>query len=372
MPGSKTDSFTVTGSHTYAMEGTSTITVIINHEGQKTTVTTTATVKDKLGLLLLDPTGSKSLMVTGNGNVAVTGTCGALVVDWSADDAVFATGNAVVSAGDFDVTGGVATHGHPVLPSPVDHEAPTPDPLGLGLPSPLPPPPVGNTATVLHPGTYVGGLHFSGKDAVTLTAGVYVMESGGFRVDGQASVSGSGVVIVNTPSEHDDTISVSGKGAVSLSAPTSGPYKGVAVVQTSDASLGFSGQANVTIAGVFYVPNAPVSISGNAVITINPGASTASLPPIFAAMIAFDLHVSGNGSLIINADDPPSGGMAARSSSGAGGAAIQDLAIQALSGRSLTDPATLTDQAVMDAVAANLAANSDSLNWAIGLAKKKS
>ena len=234
-PGSKTDPFTVSGSHTYATEGTHTITAIIDHEGVTTKVTTTVTINDQLGLLLLDPSSSQSLMVTGNGDVTVTGTgnCGAVVVDSNdATKAAFVTGNGVVAAGDFDVTGGVFTAGHGVVPSPVDHEASTPDPLlGLSLPSPLPPAPVGNTATVLHPGTYVGGLHFSGKSAVTLQPGVYVMEDGGFSVTG-GSVSGSGVVIINIPGGPSDTISVSGKGVLSLSAPGIGqPFQGVAVFQ---------------------------------------------------------------------------------------------------------------------------------------------
>ena len=58
--------------------------MVIDHEGVKTTVTTTAVVKDKLGLLLLDPTGSQSLTVTGNGAVTVTGDCGAVVVNSNA------------------------------------------------------------------------------------------------------------------------------------------------------------------------------------------------------------------------------------------------------------------------------------------------
>jgi hypothetical protein len=364
-PGSKTDPFTVTGSHTFETEGTFTITVVIDHEGETTTVTTTAIVKDKLGLLLLDPTGSQSLMVTGNGSVTVNGDCGAVVVDSNAPDAAFVTGNGVVTAGDFDVTGGVVTHGHGFVPSPVDHEAPTADPLGLGLPSPLPPAPVGNTATVLNPGTYVGGLHFSGKSAVTLTPGVYVMEGGGFAVDGQASVLGSGVVIINIPGGPSDTISVSGKGVVSLSAPTGGPYQGVAVVQVSANPVGFAGKANVTIAGVFYTPNAPVSITGNAVVTINPGSGTATLPPIFGAMVAFDLQASGNGDLIINPDDPPPGPAAPAG----GSAVIQDAAIEALT--TWGGSSAPTYQATMDVMVLSLPGADDLLGATIGGTKKK-
>src|SRR5262249_60244994 len=98
-----------------------------------------------------------SLDVSGNGAVTVNGDCGAVVVNSTASDAATLSGNAAVTAGDFDVTGGVKANGHPVVPSPVDHEAPTANPPHLALPSPLPPPPVGNTSTVLHPGTYYGG-----------------------------------------------------------------------------------------------------------------------------------------------------------------------------------------------------------------------
>ena len=133
----------------------------------------------------------------------------------------------------------------------------------------------------LSPGTYVGGISVSGQASVTLAPGVYYLEGGGFSVTG-GSVSGSGVVIINAPGGPSDTISVSGQGVVSLSAPGIGqPFQGVAVFQdpASGYPVKFSGQAKVTIAGVFYTPAVPVSITGNAVVTINHGAGTATPPP---------------------------------------------------------------------------------------------
>ena len=56
-----------------------------------------------------------------------------------------------------------------------------------------------------------------------------------------------------------------------------------------------------------------MSITGNAVVTINSGPGTATLPPIFGAMIAYDLQASGNGVLTINPDDPPASGPMAQS-----------------------------------------------------------
>jgi hypothetical protein len=375
-PGSTTDPFTVSGTHTYATEGTFTITAIIDHEGKLTTVTTTAIVKDKLGLLLLDPTGSQSLMVTGNGSVDVTGDCGAVVVDSNdATKAAFVTGNGVVAAGDFDVTGGVFTAGHGVVPSPIDHEAPTADPLGLALPSP--PSPTfgalhitGGTATP-PPGTYVGGISVSGKSTVTLSAGVYYMEGGGFSVRGGAVVNGtSGVVIINAPAGPNDSISVSGKGVLDLTAPTSGPFQGVALFQapSSSITISFTGQANVTIIGVMYAPAAPVSITGNAVVTINPSTTgTATLPPIFAAMIAYDAQVTGNGVLTINADDPPGQpAILLRGNAGSGSAGNFDAAIAALSSGTSPNNAVLIDPLLFNSVASDLQGSGALGTWLTG------
>ncbi len=303
--------FTVTGSHAYQHEGSYTVTTTINHEGIITVTTSTAIIKDDLGLLLLDPTGSKSLMVTGNGSVAASG-CGAVVVDSSDGQAAFLTGHGTVTAEDIDVTGGVKTAGHAGFSGPVDHEAPTPDPLGLTLP--IPPAPTfaavhdtSSTPLMLSPGTYVGGIAVSGQGSVTLAPGVYYMEGGGFSITGKGSVVGTGVTIINAPGGPGDTISIAGQGSLNLGAPTGGPFQGVVIFQApaSSNTVRFTGQASVTVAGVVYAPAALVSIDGNANVTINAGPGTAvAPPPILGALIAYDLKVDGNGVLTINPDPP--------------------------------------------------------------------
>jgi hypothetical protein len=331
-PGSKTDSFTVSGSHAYAKEGIYTVTTTIDHEGIITKTTSTATVKDDLGLLLLDPTGSMSLMVTGNGSVTATG-CGAVVVDSNdASDAAFLSGHGKVTAFDVDVTGGVQVTGQASL-GPVEHEAATPDPLGLALPAP--PSPTfaavhysGSAALTLSPGTYVGGIQITGSGPVTFLPGVYFMEGGGFSVSGQGSVSGTGVVIINAPTAPSDTISITGQGSVTLTAPTSGAFQGVVMFQNPNSSnpVQFTGQGAVTLTGVVYVPDAPVSITGQGIVTINHGPGTATLPPILGALIAFDLKVDGNGALTINPDDPAGGATAPPGGRRGGGSSFQRVA----------------------------------------------
>jgi hypothetical protein len=351
--------FTVSGSHAYASEGTYTITTTINHEGIITTTTSKATIKDDLGLLLLDPTGSKSLMVTGNGIVDVTG-CGAAVVDSNDNQAAFLSGHGTVTAQDIDVTGGVKTAGHADFSGPVDQEAATPDPLGLTLPAP----PSSTFAAVhysgsapltLQPGTYLGGIAITGRGPVTLAPGVYYLQGGGFSVSGQGSVSGTGVTIISAPAGPGDAITFSGQGNVALTAPTSGPFQGIVLFQdpASSNAIRFTGQAAVTLSGVVYVPSALVSIDGNANVTINAGPGTAAPPPILGALIAYDLKVDGNGVLTINPDDPPGDSWMTASNaaalSSAGTAAIPSAALDAppSGGGSQGDDDLLTQTAIL-------------------------
>jgi hypothetical protein len=322
-----TSTFTVQGTHAYQHEGVYTVKVDIDHEGIHTPVSTTATIKDDIGLLLLDPTGAQSLQVNGHGIVDATG-CGAAIVNSNNSTAAFISGSGQVIAQNIDVTGGATTSSHGTFSRSIDHEAPNADPLGLGLPSA--PSPTrsavsysGSAPLTLNPGTYVGGIKISGTGPVTLNPGVYYMMGGGFSVSGQASVTGFNVLIVNAPGSSSATISISSQAHVTLTGLTSGPDQGLVMLQDPASSnpVTFTGQsAVITMTGVVYVPNALVQISGNAFVTIDPGAGTATLPPILGALIAFDLHIGTNGVLVINPDDPPAGSMAATASVGANNA----------------------------------------------------
>lgn len=349
-----TSTFTVQGTHAYMMEGVYTVTVVIDHESVLTTQTTTATIKDDIGLLLLDPTGAQSLQVNGNGIVDATG-CGAVIVDSNNSTAALISGHASVTAEDIDITGGAKTTSGGTFSRTVDHEAPTADPLGLGLP-PAPSPTFaavnysGSAPLTLNPGTYVGGIKLSGTGAVTLNPGVYYMKGGGFSVNGQEPVTGNNVLIVNAPVSSGDAISISGQAHVTLTGLTSGPDMGVVMLQNpaSSVPVSFSGQsATITLTGVVYVPNALVSISGNAFVTIDPGAGTATLPPYLGALIAFDLHVGTNGVLVINPDPPGVATMAtvaagANSTGLTSGSSFLPAGVLPTSGQSVTS-ATVTN-----------------------------
>src|SRR5207344_1315941 len=95
----------VSGSHTYPGFGTYTITVTVTHDQlAPVSVTSTAVVAFNVGILLLDPTASGALSITGNGTIAVAGSS-AIVVDSSSASAVNITGNGLIQANELDVAG---------------------------------------------------------------------------------------------------------------------------------------------------------------------------------------------------------------------------------------------------------------------------
>lgn len=310
-PGSKNDSFVISGSHTYATEGSYTITAVIDHElAPPTTVTSTVIVKDNIGLLVLDPSHGGALQVVGNGSVDVNN-CGAVIVNSSSPYAATLMGNGGVSAMDIDVTGGTRATGHGSFSSPIDHEPPNPDPIALPLPvAPAANFPAvnysGTTTLTLSPGTYVGGILDSGPGNIVLLPGVYYLQGGGLQVSGTGSLIGNGVLIFNAPGSTVGSIAFTGQGNINLTAPAPASlpavysaYAGITLFQdpASPLPVRLTGNGNVTMDGALYAPAARLMITGNGSLID----STDTNAPI-AEVIVYDAQLTGNGSLVIDAD----------------------------------------------------------------------
>jgi hypothetical protein len=84
---------------------------------------------------------------------------------------------------------------------------------------------------------------------------------------------------------------VSGQATLTLSAPTSGTYQGIAIFEpsTNTSAITINGQGNVSIAGVLYAPN-------SSAITL--GAGIGNVLSI-SAVIGSNISVSGNGNVNI-------------------------------------------------------------------------
>src|SRR5262249_35163047 len=99
--------------------------------------------------------------------------------------------------------------------------------------------------------------------------GIYYMDTGGFSLGGGVTLVGNGVMIYNAPSpkSNSDVININGNNgaSVTLSPPTSGPYKGISLFQdrTSTQSLSVAGHGNFHITGTFYAAKANLTVAGN-------------------------------------------------------------------------------------------------------------
>jgi large repetitive protein len=288
----------VSGSHTYAGSGVYTITLTVTDKdggsGQSTLQRTVAPY-----ILLLDRTASGALSLSGNAGLNVPGN---IVIDSNSTTAVVASGNAEVESaglkivGKYKVSGnaslgGNVTTGAAVVADPLASlAAPTAGTLrgSINLSS--------NRSQTIDPGVYTQ-IKVSGNAILTMRPGVYIITGGGLSVSGNAAVAGSGVTIYNAGSNFPAPgISLSGNGAINLTAPTTGTYAGVLIFQARDntRALALSGNADMEMRGIVYAPSAMLTISGNGGL---------SLP-----MIVDSLTLSGNAASTMSADGASAAG----------------------------------------------------------------
>jgi hypothetical protein len=121
------------------------------------------------------------------------------------------------------------------------------------------------TSTTLQPGQYPGGIQIaagtgsgSGSTAstisVTLAAGNYYLGNssgaGTFTIASTASVTGTGVMFYNQMGDNFSPFA----GAVSISPPTTGTYRGISFWQprSDPMEIHISGSANVSMPGTWY------------------------------------------------------------------------------------------------------------------------
>ncbi|MEQ1755221.1 MAG: pilus assembly protein TadG-related protein [Micropepsaceae bacterium] len=217
-------------------------------------------------ILALDPTASGAVTFTGNALTMING-CN-VMSNSLANDALIVTGSAdvtvpcVLAAGGVSVDDGLTLTtcsepqaNVPPATDPYKDETP-PDVSGscLALPS-------SNAAATLSPGRYCGGGNLKGTK--TFNPGVYIMDGGTFRINASANVSGSGVTFYLT---NGATVDFNGTADITLSAPTSGAYKGILFWANKDDpnnSNKFNGTASSHLTGALYFPNQDVQFLGN-------------------------------------------------------------------------------------------------------------
>jgi Flp pilus assembly protein TadG len=256
----------------------------------------------RLGIILLRSTGAGAFQ---NNAVTFALINKPLIVNSSDPLALESGGLVMLSLSRISTTGGASiTSVLPVNVSVKTGVQPTLDPLAflpvpdqstatvqslvpLTVSSPLP--------TVLQPGIYKGGIRLTGASVVVMSPGVYIMQGGGFHVDGAATVTGLSTMVYNTTSTSyaSGPISVAGLGKVVMTAPLSGTYQGLNFFQDRSLTqpVSISGVGLTTITGTVYAAQAPVNLTGSAAV---------GLDILGGAYVASTMTVGGVGAVTIN------------------------------------------------------------------------
>lgn len=244
----------------------------------------------------LDP--SRSGAITVNGTGSITSQCG-LLDDSNSSSALIASGNVQVNASSIGVVGNTQANGNVSLnPAPVNGIVPISDPLA-SVPAPF----VGscgynnfsvnsNQSVQLSPGVYCGGMTFNGNSQATFAPGVYVLRGGGMTVMSGVTLNGSGVTFYDTTGTGGySPINIGGSVTANLSAPTSGPLKGILFFQDRSIAGGagsvIGGGATANFSGALYFPTTNLAYNG--------GSNNA-----YSIIVADTVTVNGN--VTLNAD----------------------------------------------------------------------
>jgi Flp pilus assembly protein TadG len=256
------------------------------------------------GFCVLASSGT-ALTVAGNGSLTVNAP---VTVNSNSSSSIQMNGNhSHLTATSISTVGGVSGNGI-VSPTPKTGAQLVPDPLaGLPVPSGLTAkssPASGGNVTI-NPGIYTT-INRSGG-TLTMTPGTYVIKTGLTHSNG--SIVGNGVTIYFACSAYPTPCnsgqagagwSVSGQATETLTAPTSGTYKGLLIFfdRNNTASMAWSGQGVVNTTGTIYAKSGLLSTSGNS-----------SGPNLHSLVVVGRASISGNGSVTYNpAENVPTGG----------------------------------------------------------------
>ncbi len=267
----------------------------VSHCNINTSGGTTAGTPYGNAIVTTSPHECSAMLLGGNGDITVTN--GGVFVNsdcTGGNPAVKLGGNGDLIANPINVVGGVKTGGNGTL-----SQAPTKvSPITTYWDVPVPDKPsgtctsfkAGKSAVTINPGLYCG-IDLSSDGDVTLNPGIYYIQSGGFKMSGNGSLTAHNVLIYIAPGGGD--FSITANGSMDITAPTSGPYKGLAIYANDGKKnlVDMSGNGNMLATGTIYAPNSRVKITGN-------GSNTT----LTAQIVSDTIEVGGNGNITINYD----------------------------------------------------------------------
>ncbi len=118
---------------------------------------------------------------------------------------------------------------------------------------------IGNTRT-LNPGRYCRGIRLDSGANVTFNPGTYIIEGGSLDFGAGTTITGNGVTFILR--DRNALLQVSQNSRLRLTAPTSGPYAGVAIYASRNVSDYLTHELNADtqsfVNGAIYLPRGQI------------------------------------------------------------------------------------------------------------------
>lgn len=236
------------------------------------TITTSATAalvdEGEYCVVGLAPEGS-ALIIGGSANVNMG--CGAISNSWDPTDSVGVNGIAHTFIADPVAGAGGITATVNGSPNVLSYQIPMTDPFaGISTEIPSGEPctnfqqKLDNQTNTLQPGCY---NNFNpGNGTYTLSPGTYYLNSTDLSLSGQTRLVGEGVTIILTGADPG-SVSMNGNSSMDLTAPTSGPYANIVLIQAPNAEVGnnntINGDNNTLLDGAVYFPSGDLTLTGS-------------------------------------------------------------------------------------------------------------
>jgi hypothetical protein len=222
--------------------------------------------------------------IQATGNTSIVMDCG-MMTDSTATNAAAGQGSASVTATTIAAAGGIqqSSNWHvnsyqPYSPALADPYASlTPDTNDFSSCAASPPAISGSGQTVTGGGCY-SSLSISPNKTLTLNNGTYIISGGSLDIKGTLNMTNATLILSNkdpSPTATVGTITMNAQGALNITAPTSGKWKGMALYQdrraVDDAPTGnitasspnkINGGSGSQITGVIYFPNQQLTYNG--------------------------------------------------------------------------------------------------------------
>ncbi|HTI87630.1 MAG TPA: pilus assembly protein TadG-related protein [Alphaproteobacteria bacterium] len=270
-------------------------------------------------VLALNAGANVDVLVNGTTNVNLNG-C-SLAVNSPGSSALDIVGNAIINAASAQIVGGVAGNGTLTTSLGVETGAPpTQDPYaGTTIPA-FSGCDINNANVGSHTnqpafdaggGTKVicGGVGAGSQSSLTFQNGTFIVDGGSFTANSGSTITVQNATIILTSSTGTNypNVNIAGGSTVNMSAPTTGPFAGIAMMQDPNTPLNtqnnFLGGSSQNINGVLYFPATDMKFAGGAT------SGGASCTQIVADQVTFagnvQLNSNCNGSGTKKITSPP-------------------------------------------------------------------